>query len=322
MRLIARGCLEAALFISLWLPVVSGDAANAPDAITLPGDRIIPESISAVPDGTLYIGSAARGGVLRVRPGASKAESWIAPGAFGSKSIFGVLADLKSQTLWVCSNEQPAPGDLRPVAEAESFLIGYDLRTGFGKIKASLPGAKAFCSDIAVGHDGSVYVANAAAPQILKFNPQTKRLDVWLSDPQFQPGSGIGLDGIAVATDGTVYADTYTAGGFFRIAVDNGKPASTSLMPISRPLIHPGALRPIWGDAFFLVEGVGRLDRVTIEGAEAIVDTIRDGLTGPTGVAHANDTTWVAEGQLPNLHESPSKGQNQSSPFRIDAIHY
>jgi hypothetical protein len=43
--------------------------------------------------------------IARIRPGASKAEEWIAPAAFGSRSTFGVFADAKSNTLWVCSNE-------------------------------------------------------------------------------------------------------------------------------------------------------------------------------------------------------------------------
>jgi len=78
-------------------------AAEELKPIEVPGDRAFTESITAGPDGTLYLSSLASGGIGRVKPGASTAEAWIAPGAFGSRSTFGVFADAKSNTLWVCS---------------------------------------------------------------------------------------------------------------------------------------------------------------------------------------------------------------------------
>ncbi|HEX4507953.1 MAG TPA: hypothetical protein VH722_19660, partial [Alphaproteobacteria bacterium] len=83
---------------------VAQPAGAAPAPISLPGDRVFPESFSATADGTFYVGSVAEGGVLRIRPG-GQAESWIKPGAFGTRSVFGVLADEKSGMLWLCSND-------------------------------------------------------------------------------------------------------------------------------------------------------------------------------------------------------------------------
>jgi hypothetical protein len=42
----------------------------------------------------------------------SKSQYWIRPGAFGSRAIFGVLADENSNTLWACSNDLSAVGVL------------------------------------------------------------------------------------------------------------------------------------------------------------------------------------------------------------------
>jgi streptogramin lyase len=67
-------------------------AAEELNAIEVPGDRAFTESITAGPDGTLYLSSLASGGIARIKPGASKAEEWIAPGAFDSRSTFGVFA--------------------------------------------------------------------------------------------------------------------------------------------------------------------------------------------------------------------------------------
>src|SRR5436305_1102109 len=81
--------------------------AHAQTSIALPGDRVFPESITASRDGSLYVGSVGQGGVFRIAarsmPAHGKeAQVWIKPGAFGTHSIFGVLADDKTNLLWVC----------------------------------------------------------------------------------------------------------------------------------------------------------------------------------------------------------------------------
>src|SRR5438132_1630241 len=72
-------------------------AAEALQAIDVPGDRAFMENIDAGPDGTLYVSSLASGGIARVKPGASKAEGWIAPAAFESSfNLRAVLAWMAS----------------------------------------------------------------------------------------------------------------------------------------------------------------------------------------------------------------------------------
>ena len=98
--------LSALLAIAIILTVFDRRLdAEELKAIEVPGDRAFTESVTAGPDGTLYLSSLASGGIARVDPGASKAEAWIAPGAFESRSTFGVFADATSNTLWVCSND-------------------------------------------------------------------------------------------------------------------------------------------------------------------------------------------------------------------------
>lgn len=76
-------------FASTW-------ALAAPASISLPRERAFPESLSSTQDGTLYVGNLAEGGVVRIKPKAAP-EVWIKPGAFGSASILGVLADEPSK---------------------------------------------------------------------------------------------------------------------------------------------------------------------------------------------------------------------------------
>src|SRR5882762_3545687 len=81
-----------------------------PASIDLPGDRVFPESITSTQDGTLFVSSLGGGGVIRINPLTATPEVWIKPGAFGTRSILGVLAHEPSNTLWVCSNDLTAIG--------------------------------------------------------------------------------------------------------------------------------------------------------------------------------------------------------------------
>ncbi|WP_245286521.1 hypothetical protein [Bradyrhizobium sp. ARR65] len=56
-----------------------------------------------------------------------------------------------------------------------------------------------------------------------------------------------------------------------------------------------------FGGGFLLIEGAGRLDRVTIKGDEAEVEIIKDGFAEPVSVTEVDDTGWVAEGKLSYL---------------------
>jgi streptogramin lyase len=140
-------------------------AAEELKAIEVPGDHAFTESITAAPDGTLYLSSPASDGIARIKPGASKAaEDWIAPGAFESRSTFGVFAGTKSNTLWVCSNDVSTLGIAGPGSAAGSHLKGFDLATGEGKTSVQLPGRTNLCNDMTVASDGTVYVTNSLHP--------------------------------------------------------------------------------------------------------------------------------------------------------------
>jgi streptogramin lyase len=288
--------------------------------VEVPGDRAFTESISAGPDGTLYISSLASGGIARVRPGASKAEPWIAPGAFETRSTFGVYADVKSNTLWICSNDASGIGVQGPSSVAGSHLKEFDLATGEGKASFALPGKATLCNDMTVAEDGSVYVTNSLTPQILKLNPGAKDLEVFVEDKQFQPPKGAGLDGIAFGGDGNIYVNTFNGSEFFRVEVKDGVAGKVTKLETSRPLKLPDGLRHISGQTFLMAEGSGSLDRVTVDGDKVTVETIKDGLKEPTSFAKVGATAWVAEGQLSHLFDAKTNGPPQL-PFEIVPVH-
>lgn len=290
--------------------------------IALPGEAAYPESITATADGTLYVSNFAGGGVIRIGPGASSGEVWIAPGAFGTRSTFGVLADEASGTLWVCSNDLSALGIQGPSAVKGAALKGFDLKTGAGKISAPFPVSPAICNDIALGPDGAAYVTNTLGPQILRLKPGAQMLDVWMSDPLLAPeGQDAGLDGIAFGTDGNLYVDTFTRAKLFRIDVKDGRAGAVTPLTPSRPLILTDGLRPLGDGAFLLAEGGGRLDRMTVSGDTAKVEVLRDGIAGGvTGAVKVGATVFITVGQLAVITEPARKGTEPERPFRVLAV--
>ena len=220
--------------------LVTSAAVAAP--ILVPGDRAYPESLSASSDGTLYIGRAGDGGIVRKRPD-SPSEIWIAPGAFGSRSIFGVLVDERSGMLWVCSDDMSSYGVASP-GVGKTALKGFDLKTGQGKVSAELPGDNRFCVDIAVAPDGAVYISEGTG-SVLKLDRDARTLQIFASDPQLED-----VDGIVFGADGNLYVNTYAAGGLFRIDVKNAPAGKVTKLSTPRPLTHPDGMHALTGIRF------------------------------------------------------------------------
>ena len=120
------------------LTAISAAGAAPPAEIRIPGTGIFPESLTSAKDGSIYIGSVGTAQVYRVAPGKDTAEVFIKPGTAGLREVFGVLADERTGTLWVCSNlrTQPTAG---PSVPAE--LHACDLATGASKARHVFPGA-------------------------------------------------------------------------------------------------------------------------------------------------------------------------------------
>ena len=287
---------------------------------TLPvgvADKSFPESVTSTKDGTLYVGSFNSGGVAKVAPG-GKAEQFVKPGANDSRSTLGVLADEKSGTLYVCSNDISGFGVAGPSDIKGAWLKTFDLATGGPKGSFALADPKSLCNDIVVGNDGTAYVTDSFTPIVYSLKPGGTALEIWASNPALAPAKdGVGLDGIAIGSDGHVYVTTYIPAKLFRIAVKDGKAGEVTELKTSRALDHADAMRA-FGDGFLLIEGAGKLDKVTIKGDEAQVETIQDGLSEPVSVTQVGNTAWVAEGKLSYII-GDNKGKDPG-PFTLKPV--
>src|SRR5690242_3356932 len=93
--------------------LVTGSALAAPQTVTVADRDIFPESITALPDGTVILGGMLSHYIYRARPGAATAERWIDLTGAGS-ATWGVLPDQKTNTLYACTVAFPLPAKTTP----------------------------------------------------------------------------------------------------------------------------------------------------------------------------------------------------------------
>jgi sugar lactone lactonase YvrE len=312
---------QAALAGALFSSVVWVTAGAGPSSIALPGERAFPESVTSTRDGVLFVGRLGEGGVIRVDPRTGAAALFVAPGAGGSRSITGVFADEASTTLWACSNDLSALGGPSMGSDRGAALKAFNLRTGAAKRSVPLSEPHSFCNDIAVDAGGAIYVTDSANPNVLRLPAGASRFEIFATNPQFAPPqpNSAGLDGIAFGGDGALYVTTYAAGGFFRIAVENGR--AGRVIKLQGPTLGlPDGLRPLGRNSFLLVEGAGTLDRVDVDGDTFRATPLRTGFNAPTSVTRTGSFVWVSEGQMPLFFDPALRGQSPALPFRIYAV--
>lgn len=290
-------------------PQAAAAAPPPPSEISIPGERVFPESITSTGDGTLYIGSVGQAQIYRVAPGATSAEVFIPPGTGGMHQIFGVLADESSGTLWACSNQLAAgpPGAAPP---GPSALHGFELATGISKSSHALP-AGAMCNDIAVAPGGETFVTDTNGMRVLRLQKGTTALEAWSPAGAFGPPGGV-LDGIAVVA-GRVIVNTLGTSKLFAVEITaDGKAGAVKELALSAPLSGPDGMRAHGSSGVLVTDGTGKIQQVMISAEAATVTTVKEGLEGPVSVTAVGNTAYALEGQLGILFGS---GQAEK-PFR------
>jgi len=288
------------------LTAVAGVAAGAaalaaaPAEIRIPGTGVFPESLTSSRDGTVYIGSVGQAQVYRVAPGRDTAEVFIKPGTGGIREVFGVLADDRTNTLWLCSNLRAQPQNAPPVPSA---LHSFDLKTGAPKASYQFPPG-GMCNDVAVGGNGSVYATDTIGMQVLRLPKGGNKLEVWAGNGAFGPAGGV-LDGIAVV-DGRVIVNTLATSKLFAVNIRNdGSAGKVDELALSSPVTRPDGMRPYGGKGLLTTDGTGKIQRVVINGNKGEVTTVKDGLDGVVAVTTVGDMGYALEGQLAILMARP-----------------
>jgi hypothetical protein len=200
--------------------------------------------------------------------------------------VLGVLADDRTNTLWVCQNAT-AGRDGAPVA-GQTALRTFDLKSGAAKGTYPFPPDAGICNDIAVSTDGTAYASESFRGRIHRLRPGATTLDVWVNDRQLEV-----IDGIALL-EGSVYANNFATGGLYRIRI-NADGTAGAVVPIetSMPFTRPDGLRSVGPRTLIQAEGQGRLTELTIDGNRAEVRVVQDNLPGATGVTIVGNSALV-----------------------------
>jgi sugar lactone lactonase YvrE len=316
-----RAFAPLAFASSFAIALAAGEARAAADVV-VPGSTDFPESMTASSDGTLFFSSFGNGRIWRAKPGETQASEFIKSGSNGLASALGVLADDKSNTLFVCSDDFSAAGIKIPGGTATSLKL-FDLKTGEAKGSLPTPGSPTLCNDIVVANDGTAFISDSFSGNILRLKPGAKELEVWANDPRWKVEGKAQLDGIAILGDGAVYANIFEGDGLYRVPVNSdGSAGKITKLETSRPLYHSDGLRAFGPNKLLMVEGEtkGNLDLITVDGDNAKVETVKSGFDGPVSLVQVGDTVYVLDVPLRYLLGPEAKNKVPPPPFKAIAV--
>lgn len=276
--------------------------------ITLPGDDFHPEGIAVSADNTLYVGSLTTGQIVRVRPGSSQAEEFVAPRSIVTGTV-GLHVQEDKQYLWLCSNvfgTQNAPE-----------LIAVRLSTAQVAHRHVFPAQQGagsgFCNEIAQDTAGNLYATDSFLGRIIRVPAGRVDTDnsaeVWAqSESFFVPQGQFGLNGLAFDGASSLYAVRTEGGKLFRIPITaSGAAGTVQEVPLDRPLVGPDGLKHSAALGLIVAELYGKaVSRIAL-GADGrgTVTMLQEGLKDPTSVEMAEGSAWVSESQLSHITGNP-----------------
>ena len=266
------------------LLVCSGAVAAEPKLVVSTDPQSEPESVTVAPDGSLILSSASKPVIYRAAKGASQAQVFIDAGAAErGVSFLGVLADASTSTLWAC--EIIGAGK-----ERHSILRSFDLTSAASKSQWPLPGAINVCNDFAIGPDHALYVSDTLGSRIFRLRPGASEPELLIEDRTLD-----GVDGITFLGS-ELYVNNVISNNLYRIPLDQaGKAGAPVQIWPDRPIKGPDGMRAHNGKLYLAENRNGRASMITINGDQAHVVTILDGLSQPTAIEPAGDTLWVGD---------------------------
>lgn len=284
--------------------------AQLPD-IQIMDTQVFPESITSTSDGRVFVGSV-KGIVYKAEPGSAQAHEWIHHSAENSiLTILGVLADERSDTLWLCSS----PNFFGPErSKGITSVMAFDLQTAEQKGNYYFPEGGT-CNDVTIGKDGTVYATDTPNGRIFALDPGSTELRLFGQSDLLK-----GIDGIAFSADWTLYANNVQTNKIFRIASKGNNMGELTSLQLSHELGGPDGMRLIDGNRFIQAEGtVGRLSIVTIAGDKATLTVLNEELVSSPGATVVGNTAYVIESNINYLFDPTLKGKEPEA-FKIFAV--
>jgi hypothetical protein len=280
----ASAVFGLAILASAVLGMIVPTQAAEPKLVVTTDPGSDPESVTEAPNGSLILGSAAKPVIYRAAKGETQAKVFIDVSASdGNVSFLGVLADGPTNTLWAC--QIIGTGKNR-----HSILRSFDLTGGAPKFRWPLPGDINLCNDFVVGPDKALYVSDTFGSKIFRLKPGASEPELLIEDRTLD-----GIDGITFLGS-ELYVNNVISNNLYRIPLDQtGKAGAPVQIWPDRPIKGPDGMRAYNGKLYLTENRNGRASVVTVNGDQATVVTILDGLTRPTAIEPTADTLWVGD---------------------------
>lgn len=208
--------------------------------------------------GTFFVSSIHHRKVVAVRPDGSVTD--FATG--GLMSTLGMKVDAARRQLWVASAFTPSMKDARPEEQGRAALHVYDVDGGreLARYPRGGDGKPHLLNDVTIARDGTVYVTDSEAGEVLRLAPGAKDFEVLVPS-----GSRAYPNGIALSDDDTTLFFADFVQGLSRVGLATGKvsvvghPRGVATHGFDGLYFHDGALVGVENGS-----GPGRVVRLTL----------------------------------------------------------
>ena len=276
---------------------INGTNGTSGADIALPGPTFYPESLTALSDGTLFIGSLGLGQIWKQVPNAQVPTKFVD----GQKQINGLLADQAGNLLYACVTDPT-------VMPSKVAVKAFGLTDGLEKAKYDLPdGAK--CNDMVLDKAGNLFVTDSSG-KIFQRTQAGTTLTLWASGGVLNPmnAGGFGVDGIVYDGSAYLFLNNFETGKLFRFEIKmDGTVGTVDEIAVTPPLTGPDGMRALDATTLVVAENIigapGKLSRLVINNAAktAAKTVLSNRLDGPTSVVKVGMVYWITEGQLEEL---------------------
>lgn len=196
---------------------INAEPRGAPVKAFSPGPGAALFEGLAVDGAQAYAGSVRERRIVRIEGGV--ASDFIAPGAGGLFSVFGLAIDKPRGLLWAASTAGALTPDLKAGEQGAAGVFAFDLATGAPRASARLAaGANAVIGDVAVAADGTLYASDSANAAIWRLRPGGSALERVFDDPRF-----VSPQGLAVSADQRFLLVADYAMGLLAIEISSGE---------------------------------------------------------------------------------------------------
>ncbi len=187
-------------------------------AFTLAEKDLLTEGVVHDPKtGAFFVSSVHRRKVVRV-DGGGRAADFVKEGQDGLFAAQALAVDPARRALYVSSEAMPFMRGYRKEDEGRSMVFEFDLDRAVLRRRLAPPGEGSHAGDLAVGADGTLFVADPQTGRVYRLRPGGEALEVLV--PEGPLGSA---QGMAVSDDGSMlFVADYTQ-GIARVEVSSGK---------------------------------------------------------------------------------------------------